>query len=65
MATCGSPQARLERHQPAHPNVNLVVGVVTVAGRLSLAIEYVENNIENETMDRIEKAALGYLFEEN
>ena len=43
-------------------NVNLVVGVVTAAGRLSLAIEHVENNIDNETMEKIKETALGYLI---
>ena len=43
-------------------NVNLVVGAVTAAGRLSLAVEYVENNIANETMETIKKTALGFLL---
>lgn len=46
-------------------NVNLVVGAVTAAGRLSLAIEYVENNIDGETMETIKKTALGFLLNEN
>ncbi len=45
-------------------NVNLVVGAVTAAGRLSLAIEYVENNIANETMETIKKTALGFLLDD-
>lgn len=44
-------------------SVNLVVGAVTVAGRLSLAIEYVENNIERNEMKAIEKTALGFLLD--
>lgn len=44
-------------------NVNLVVGAVTAAGRLSLAVEYVENNIANETMETIKKTALGLLLD--
>ncbi len=44
-------------------NVNLVVGAVTAAGRLSLAVEYVENNIDNETMETINEAAPGFLFD--
>lgn len=45
-------------------NVNLVVGAVTAAGRLSLAIEYVENNIDNETMEAIKQTALDYLLDD-
>ena len=44
-------------------NVNLVVGAVTAAGRLSLAIEYVENNIDRGTMETIKKTALGFLLD--
>jgi hypothetical protein len=43
-------------------NANLVVGAVTAAGKLSLALEYVEDNIDDETMGRIEDEALGFLF---
>ncbi len=46
-------------------NVNLVVGAVTAAGRLSLAIEYVENNIDNRTMPAIRKTALGFLLDDH
>ena len=45
-------------------NVNLVVGAVTAAGRLSLAVEYVESNIANETMETIKKTALGFLLDD-
>ena len=41
----------------------LVVGAVTAAGRLSLAIEYVESNIGNATMETIQTTALGFLFD--
>ena len=46
-------------------SVNLVVGAVTVAGRLSLAIEYVENNIDDATMESIKETALRFLFDEH
>jgi hypothetical protein len=46
-------------------NVNLVVGVVTASGRLSLAIEYVENNIDKESMEAVTKTALGFLLEDH
>ena len=46
-------------------NVNLVVGAVTAAGRLSLVIEYVENNVDNEAAEAISKTALGWLLDEH
>lgn len=46
-------------------NVNLVVGAATAAGRLSLTIEYVENNIDGDTMNALEKTALGFLLEDH
>jgi NRPS condensation-like uncharacterized protein len=46
-------------------SVNLVVGAVTAAGRLSLVLEYVEDNIDNETMEIVKKEALGLLFNPN
>ena len=42
-------------------NVNLVVGAVTCAGKLSLVIEHVEENIDVETMGRIKETALAFL----
>jgi hypothetical protein len=42
-----------------------VVGAVTAAGRLSLVLEYVEDNIDNETMEIVKKEALGLLFNPN
>jgi NRPS condensation-like uncharacterized protein len=41
--------------------VNLVVGAVTCAGKLSLVIEYVEENIDTGTMERIRDRALEFL----
>ena len=42
-------------------NVNLVVGAVTAAGRLSLTLEYVEENIDTRTIETVEAKALGFL----
>lgn len=44
-------------------NVNLVVGAVTVNDRLSLAIEYVEDNVDTATMEKIRDQALAFLRE--
>ncbi len=44
-------------------NVNLAVGAVTVNGRLSLAIEYVEDNVDTATMEKIRDQALAFLRE--
>jgi hypothetical protein len=41
----------------------LVVGAVTAADRLSLLLEYVEDNINAETMETIKKHALEFLFD--
>ena len=45
-------------------SVNLVVGVVTCAGKLSLLIEYVEDNVSTGTMEKIKETAMGFLFGE-
>ena len=45
-------------------NVNLVLGAVTCAGKLSLVIEYVEGNIGTEAMEEIEDKALEFLLSE-
>ena len=39
-------------------NVNLVLGAVTCAGKLSLLVEYVEENIDTGTMEEIRDRAL-------
>ena len=44
-------------------NVNLVLGAVTVNGRLSLTIEYVEDNVDTPTMEKIRDQAVAYLRE--
>ena len=45
-------------------SVNLVVGAATAAGRLSLTIEYVENNIDRDTMNALKTTALGFLLDD-
>jgi len=44
--------------------VNLVLGAVTCAGKLSLVIEYVEDNINSGTMERIKEVAMASLLGE-
>ena len=43
-------------------NVNLVLGAVTCAGKLGMVVEYVEDNIDVKTMDRIKDRALEMLL---
>jgi hypothetical protein len=45
-------------------NVNLVVGAATCAGRLSLVLEFVEDNIDMETAKRIRETAVAFLLGE-
>jgi NRPS condensation-like uncharacterized protein len=45
-------------------NVNLVLGAVTCAGKLSLVIEYVENNVDTGTMEKIGDQAMELLLGE-
>ena len=45
-------------------SVNLVLGAVTSAGKLSLVIEYVEDNIDIGTMERIKEEAMESLLGE-
>jgi len=45
-------------------NVNLVLGAVTCAGKLSLLVEFVEDNIDMGTMERIVEEAMGSLLNE-
>ena len=44
-------------------NVNLVLGAVTCAGKLSLVIEFVEDNVAVKAMEEIRDGALGLLLE--
>ena len=43
-------------------NVDLVLGAVTCAGKLSLIIEFVEQAVNRATMEKIKDKALNYLF---
>ena len=43
-------------------NVNLVLGAVTCSGKLSLVVEYVEENIGIRTIERIKDKALEFLW---
>lgn len=45
-------------------NANLVLGAVTCSGKLSLLIEYVEDNIDIETMKKIKEVAMDFLLNE-
>ena len=45
-------------------NVNLLLGAVTCAGKLSLVVEYVEGNIDIRTMEKIRDKALEFLLSE-
>jgi hypothetical protein len=44
--------------------VNLVLGAVTCAGKLSLVVEYVEENVDIRRMERIKDKALEFLLGE-
>jgi hypothetical protein len=43
--------------------VNLVVGVVTCAGKLSLLVEYAKETIDSATVEKIKEKALKFLFD--
>jgi hypothetical protein len=45
-------------------NFNLVLGAVTCAGKLSLLLEFVEDNVDLRTMEEIRDKALEFLLEE-
>lgn len=45
-------------------NVNLVLGAVTCAEKLSLVVEFVEENVGYDTMEEIRDRALGWLLDE-
>jgi hypothetical protein len=44
--------------------VQLVLGAVTCAGKLSLLLEFVEETIDSKTMEKIKEKALEFLFNE-
>jgi len=43
-------------------NVNLVLGAVTCAGKLSLAIEYAEEAVDTAMMKQVKAKALDFLL---
>lgn len=43
-------------------NINLIVGVVTCAGKLSLVLEYAEESVDTETMEKIKDKAMEFLL---
>ena len=45
-------------------NFNLVLGAVTCAGKLSLLVEFVEENVDIRTMEEIKDMALAFLLQE-
>ena len=45
-------------------HVNLVLGAVTCAGKLSLVVEYAEEAVDTATMNRIKDKAMELLFED-
>ena len=45
-------------------NVNLVLGVVTCLGKLSLVLEYAEEAVDSETMGKIKNQAMKFLLDE-
>jgi NRPS condensation-like uncharacterized protein len=44
-------------------NVNLVLGVVTCSGKLSLVVEYVEQAVDTATVIKVKDAAVAWLLE--
>ena len=44
-------------------NVNLVLGAVTCAGKLSLVVEYAEETVDTGTVEGIRDKAVEFLFE--
>ncbi|MBN1581753.1 MAG: hypothetical protein JXA89_13700 [Anaerolineae bacterium] len=44
-------------------NVNLVLGAVTCAGKLSLVLEYAEQTVDTRTMEAIKAQAMAFLLE--
>jgi hypothetical protein len=43
---------------------NLLVGAVTCTGKMSIVLEYVEENIDNKAMEKIKDQALDFLLQE-
>ena len=45
-------------------HIDMVLGVVTCAGKLSLIVEYAEEAVDTTTMKKIKTKAMAFLFEE-
>ncbi len=45
-------------------HVNLVLGAVTCSGRLSLVVEYAEEAVDTDTMEKIKDKAMHFLLRE-
>lgn len=45
-------------------NINLVLGAVTCAGKLSLVVEYTEETLDTRTMEKIKDKAMEFLLNE-
>jgi len=45
-------------------NINLVLGAVTCAGKLSLVVEYAEEAVDTRTMEKMKGQALEFLLKE-
>mgnify|MGYP001152957787 CR=1 FL=1 len=45
-------------------NVNLVLGAVTCAGKLSLVVEYAEEAVDTQTMREVKDKAMEFLLNE-
>ena len=45
-------------------HVNLVLGAVTCSGKLSLVVEYAEEAVDTQTMERIKDKAMEFLLGE-
>jgi hypothetical protein len=43
-------------------NVNLILGAVTCAGKLSLLLEYAEETVDTKTMEKVKEKALELLY---
>ena len=45
-------------------NVNLVLGAVSCSGKLSLVVEYAQEAVDTQTMEKIKDKALEFLLHE-
>ena len=45
-------------------NVNLLLGAATCGGKLSLVVEFVEDNIEMGAMERVKQETVKFLLNE-